>query len=86
MPKNCARIIFEMLDTNDNNQIEFSEFKAAMIRATLHIHDHHLHKAFRFFDRDNSGFISKQELRSVFETFGDLFNMFNNGDYDMVIS
>ena len=75
-----------MLDTNNNNQIEFSEFKAAMLKTTLYLQGPSLRKAFKFFDRDNSGNISKQELMAVFETFADLLSMFETDDYDLVIA
>lgn len=74
-------LLFDMIDTNNNNHIEFSEFKAAMIRTTFYLQENQLRKAFSFFDKDNSGYITKQELSSVFETFDDLFGIFEANDY-----
>ena len=65
-----------MLDTDANGTIEFSEFKAAMLRTTIYLQADHLRKAFKYFDRDNSGFITPEELTSVFHSHSDLFNMF----------
>jgi len=48
-----------MLDTNGNGQIEFSEFKAAMLRTTVFLQGPMLLKAFQFFDKDKSGTISR---------------------------
>ena len=78
-------MLFDMLDTNDNNQIEFSEFKAAMMRSCIFLNDGGLRKAFHFFDKDNSGYISRKELCCVFSTFEDLFSLFDKEDYDRLI-
>ena len=37
IPMSCTNTIFEMLDTNSNGKIEFSEFKAAMLRTTVYL-------------------------------------------------
>lgn len=79
-------MLFDMMDTNRNQQIEFSEFKAAMLKTTLHLHTAQLGKAFRFFDRDNSGQITKDELTAIFSTFEDLFNMFDETDFEKIIA
>lgn len=78
-------MLFDMIDTNGNDQIEFSEFKAAMLRTTMYLQEEQLRKAFKFFDKDNSGSISRDELKCVFSTHHDLFNMFDEADYDLVI-
>lgn len=62
VPKHCTDQLFETLDSNQNGKIDFSEFKAAMLRTTLYLQSVNLRKAFQFFDRDNSGTISKKEL------------------------
>ena len=66
-----------MIDTSKTKQIAFSEFKAALLRTTVYLNHNQLRKAFRFFDRDGSGYISRFELQSVFETFEDLFNLYD---------
>lgn len=78
-------MLFDMLDTNNNGTIEFSEFKAALIKTTLYLQENQLAKAFQFFDKDKSGFISKKELRCVFETFSDLMNVFDGNDFEQII-
>lgn len=85
IPVTATNMLFEMIDTNRNGQIEFSEFKAAILRTTMFLQENQLRKAFKFFDKDNSGFISKLELKCVFETHEDLFNMFEAADYDAII-
>lgn len=57
-------------DINNNGTIDYGEF----IAATLHLNkiekDHHLVKAFSYFDRDGSGYITKDELQRACEDFG----------------
>jgi len=57
------------MDTNRNGQIDFSEFKASMLRTTIIMNNEQLGEAFRFFDKDNSGFISKRALQSLFDSY-----------------
>mmetsp|Transcript_37980 Transcript_37980/g.46355 ORF Transcript_37980/g.46355 Transcript_37980/m.46355 type:complete len:116 (-) Transcript_37980:749-1096(-) len=82
----CTKMLFEMMDTNKNGSIDFSEFKAALLRTSVYLNNAHLLKAFQFFDKDRSGYITKRELQSVFETFEDLFNMFETSDYSTMIA
>lgn len=56
-----------------------------MLRTTMFLQDNTLMKAFKFFDKENSGFISKNDLKCVFSTHSDLFNIFDESDYDVVI-
>lgn len=74
-----------MIDTNKNGSIEFTEFKAAMLRTTMFICEEALRKAFKFFDKDDSGNITRNELKCVFETHADFFNMTSEDDYDILI-
>ena len=75
-----------MLDTNHNGQIEFSEFKAAMLRTSIYLQQEQINKVFQFFDKDQNGTITQGELKCVFETNPDLFNMFSTNDYDAIIA
>ena len=53
-----------------NETIDYIEF----ITATMHRHklekEEHLYKAFQYFDKDNSGFITRDELESAKEEHG----------------
>ena len=82
VPRHCTDQLFEMLDSNHNGKLDFSEFKAAMLRTTLYLQSQHLRKAFHFFDRDNSGTITKKELQCVFRSYNDLFSFFESDDFD----
>lgn len=46
IPLRSTSMLFDMLDTNNNGTIEFSEFKAALIRTTLYLQENQLAKAF----------------------------------------
>ncbi|KAM7506255.1 hypothetical protein LguiB_005159 [Lonicera macranthoides] len=62
--------LMEAADVDGNGTIDYIEF----ITATMHRHkletDEHLLKAFRFFDKDDSGFITMDELESAMKEYG----------------
>lgn len=59
------RPIFEALDTTNTEEIHYTEFLAAMVSTKISMHDDMLEKTFRRFDVDNSGFITKANLKVV---------------------
>jgi len=76
IPYQATNILFEMIDTNVNGLIEFSELKASMLKTTIFLQQDNLRKTFSFFDKDKSGYITIDELKCVFETHEDIFNIF----------
>ncbi|KAJ9153784.1 hypothetical protein P3X46_027187 [Hevea brasiliensis] len=62
--------LMEAADVDGNGTIDYIEF----ITATMHRHrlerDEHLYKAFQYFDKDNSGFITTDELETAMKDFG----------------
>lgn len=62
--------LMEAADVDGNGTIDYIEF----ITATMHRHrlerDEHLYKAFQHFDKDNSGFITRDELKSAMKEYG----------------
>ncbi|KAK6932309.1 EF-hand domain [Dillenia turbinata] len=62
--------LMEAADVDGNGTIDYIEF----ITATMHRHglerDEHLYKAFQYFDTDNSGFITRDELESAMKEYG----------------
>ncbi|KAK9740068.1 hypothetical protein RND81_03G008900 [Saponaria officinalis] len=62
--------LMEAADVDKNGSIDYMEF----ITATMHRHrldkDENLYKTFQFFDKDNSGYITKEELRQAMEEYG----------------
>ena len=62
--------LVEAADVDGSGSIDYIEF----ITATMHRHklekDEHLYKAFQYFDKDNSGFITRDELESSLKEQG----------------
>ncbi|KAM3306511.1 calcium-dependent protein kinase 21 [Capsicum chacoense] len=62
--------LMEAADVDGNGTIDYIEF----ITATMHRHrlerDEHLFKAFQHFDKDNSGFITMDELEHAMKEYG----------------
>ncbi|XP_057485788.1 calcium-dependent protein kinase 2-like [Actinidia eriantha] len=62
--------LMEAADVDGNGTIDYIEF----ITATMHRHkleiEHHLYKAFQYFDKDNSGFITRDELETAMKDYG----------------
>jgi len=57
--------IFDALDTNNNEEIHYSDFLAAMVSTRIAMHDGMLRDAFKRFDTDNSGYITLQNMEQV---------------------
>uniref|UniRef100_A0A7N0ZVF8 non-specific serine/threonine protein kinase n=1 Tax=Kalanchoe fedtschenkoi TaxID=63787 RepID=A0A7N0ZVF8_KALFE len=62
--------LMEAADVDGNGTIDYIEF----ITATMHRHklerDENLYNAFQFFDKDRSGFITRDELESAMKQYG----------------
>ncbi|CAH8275791.1 unnamed protein product [Arabidopsis lyrata] len=62
--------LMEAADVDGNGTIDYIEF----ISVTMHRYrldrDEHLFKAFQYFDKDNSGFITMDELESAMKEYG----------------
>jgi len=62
--------IMEAIDKDHNKYIDYQEFIAAATDKTKLVNRETLQAAFRTFDRDSSGRITREELRMVFDTMG----------------
>lgn len=66
-----AQALFESLDTDNDQEIEYHEFLAGVLFGRVRAHEDMLRKTFARFDRSHTGLISSQDLRSV---LGDSFD------------
>lgn len=75
-------MLFQIIDTNENGVIDFSEFKACLLRSQIALNEDLLRKAFNFFDKDKSGYLTKEELMQVFSSYDDVIDMYDPEDFD----
>ncbi|CAD8138169.1 unnamed protein product [Paramecium octaurelia] len=64
----CHQIVdhlFEQADVNGSNQIDYTEFVIAFAKKEQIMAQNKLEKAFKLFDKDGNGQISKQELQDI---------------------
>nr|AAD17800.1 Ca2+-dependent protein kinase [Mesembryanthemum crystallinum] len=65
-----VKALMEAADQDGSGSIDYYEF----ITATMHRYrlerDEHLYKAFQYFDKDNSGFITTDELETAMKEYG----------------
>ena len=64
--KNIASNIFNNLDLDGSGKISYDEFLSAMISSKKVVTEERLEKAFKMFDKDNSGKLSVNEIKAVF--------------------
>merc|ERR1719401_916340 len=60
-----AEDLFSSLDVDGNQEVEYSEFLAALLGRSR-AHEHMIRKAFSRFDLDGDGTLDKEELRRLF--------------------
>ena len=60
-------IIFRNLDMDGNGYIEYEEFIRAAVNKEFFVSDEVIEFAFKFFDKDNSGDITYDEIKEVFK-------------------
>lgn len=57
-------------DFDNSGTIDYREFVAAMLHLNKVQKEDHVYAAFSYFDKDGSGYITRDELQQVCETFG----------------
>ena len=57
--------LFELADIDHSGEIDFSEFILATVNRNSLMQEEKLRQAFRFYDKDGSGSISTDEIKSV---------------------
>jgi len=58
---------FRALDANNQDEIYYTEFLAAMVSSQIQIHEEHLQAAFKRFDTDSKGYITEDNLQRVLD-------------------
>ena len=64
--KSMTSNIFNNLDLDGSGKISYDEFLSAMISSKKVVTEERLEKAFKMFDKDNSGKLSVKEIKAVF--------------------
>ena len=54
--------LFAKIDVDKNGKIDYTEFLAATVKESNYLKKEKLYEAFSMFDKDNSGFITKDEI------------------------
>ncbi|KAL1196367.1 Calcium-dependent protein kinase 22 [Cardamine amara subsp. amara] len=62
--------LIEAADVDGNGTIDYIEFIAATMQKHRLERDEHLYKAFQYFDKDNSGYITRDELEVAIKEHG----------------
>ena len=57
--------IFKQIDTDNSGNIEYTEFISACIEKNIYLNEEKLKEAFKLFDADGSGKISRDEIEKV---------------------
>lgn len=57
-------------DFDNSGTIDYREFVAAMLHLNKVQKEDHIYAAFSYFDKDGSGYITRDELQQVCEQFG----------------
>lgn len=65
VPEADLQILMEAADVDGDGTLNYGEFVAVSVHLKKMGNDEHLHKAFSFFDRNQSGFIEIEELRNA---------------------
>ncbi|BBN70532.1 calcium-dependent protein kinase 19, partial [Prunus dulcis] len=65
IPDPDLQILMEAADVDGDGALNYGEFVAVTVHLKRMANDEHLHKAFAFFDQNQSGFIEIEELRNA---------------------
>ncbi|XP_015063064.1 calcium-dependent protein kinase 34-like [Solanum pennellii] len=62
--------LMEAADADGNGTIDYEEFITATVHMNKMDREEHLYTAFQYFDKDHSGYISREELEQALREFG----------------
>ncbi|KAE8775467.1 calcium-dependent protein kinase 17-like [Hordeum vulgare] len=60
----------EAADADVNGLIDYEEFVTATVHMNKMDREEHLYTTFQFFDKDNSGYITRDEIKQAFKEKG----------------
>lgn len=63
--ENDINELFKNVDVNKSGSIDYTEFLAATLEAHISIEEDRIREAFQVFDRSNTGYISRDDLRQI---------------------
>jgi calcium-dependent protein kinase len=63
--KDDIETALKIVDSNNNNVIDYSEFIASCMYSMVYLKEDNLKSAFDYFDKDKSGKISREELKET---------------------
>lgn len=61
----CFLLFYQQTDVDGDGTLNYGEFVAVSVHLKKMANDEHLHKAFNFFDKNQSGYIEPEELREA---------------------
>ena len=62
--------LVKSMDMDGNGELDYEEFIAATLSTAKMENEDNLARAFAYFDKDNSGYISRSEVQKVITDFG----------------
>ncbi|KAM1005155.1 hypothetical protein ACFX14_005358 [Malus domestica] len=65
-----VRQLMDAADVDGNGSIDYIEFISATMHRQRLERDEHLYKAFQYFDKDSSGYITRDELEAAMKEYG----------------
>ncbi|XP_078152000.1 calcium-dependent protein kinase 2-like isoform X2 [Carex rostrata] len=74
--------LMEAADADGNGTIDYDEFITATVHMNRMDREEHLYTAFQYFDKDNSGYITKEELEQALKEKG----LYNGQEIKEIIS
>jgi calcium-dependent protein kinase len=84
IPEEHLKYLFSSIDLDGHGLVSYTEFIAATIEARGEIDEDRLIEAFRFFDIDNSGYITKESIKNLIQ-YGFLGRSFSDAYVDEVV-
>ena len=65
LDENDLKELFELIDVDKNGKIDYTEFLASTLQKANYLKNERLFETFCMFDKDNSGYITKEEILQI---------------------